>query len=149
VTEPGKQQGRERRKHERHQINLKKTLATALGEMPVMDISWGGISFFSESMQSVGADIEFFVSDSPREISTRAKVLGCDRVEGDEADPDHPFRVRCQFLDEPDSPEIMALMEYVLDQEGIGGEIDAAPEATPEAFEPHLQEDDYLEEEEE
>ena len=109
--------GAERRRHERHPINLKKSLRTAAGETPVMDISWGGVCFFSEKPLAAGAEMEFFVGD----LAVGARVLGCDKAQGDDANAEYPYRVRCVFIAEPEDPSITALMEYVLDEQGIGG----------------------------
>ena len=109
--------GAERRRHERHPVNLKKFLRTAAGEIPVMDISWGGVCFFSETPLEPGMEIEFHAHS----LSVSALVLTSFQAQGDRANAEYPYQVHCSFLAGPDDPSIIALMEYVLDEEGIGG----------------------------
>ena len=109
--------GAERRRHVRHPVNLKKSLHTAAGETPIMDISWGGVCFFSATPLPKETEIEFFA----QHLTVGARVLGCEKAQGELANAEYPFQVRCVFLAGPEDPSISALMEHVLDEQGIGG----------------------------
>ena len=111
--------GKERRRHQRHEINLKRSVQTAGGDIPVMDISWGGISFYAPRTYRKDTKIEFQTGS----ISVIGKVVGCDPLEAPQASPELPYRVRCQFEAPPSDPGIVALMDFVLDQEGIGEDL--------------------------
>ena len=106
----------ERRRHERHAINLGKSLEINGVPTPLMDISWGGISFYTAQSYQVGNIIQF----QHGEIAVSATVLGISGSFDEPAHPDYPYRARCQFVEEPDNDSIEALMEYVLDEEGFG-----------------------------
>ena len=116
MTQPPSPEGADRRRFTRHTVNLRKSIMTAAGPTPVMDISWGGVCFFSTTPQEPGTDIEFTVGD----LNVNACVLACDPAKGNNANEEFPYRVRCAFNSEPDDTSIAALMEYVLDEAGIG-----------------------------
>lgn len=116
MSEANSQEGAERRKHERHAINLAKTLEIDGVPTPLMDISWGGISFYAQQTYAEGTVISF----QEGALNVDAKVLGVHGSKGEPAHPDYPFCVRCQFVEAPDHPNIEAVMEFALNEEGIG-----------------------------
>lgn len=104
----------ERRAHFRHRINLGKTVEIAGEPVPVMDISWGGICLYSPREMPEGEVVGF----EHDRIYVEARVVRCAPVEDE---PERPtWRLHCQFLEEPGHPQIEALMEYALDQAGVG-----------------------------
>ena len=104
------QQISERREHPRHMVNLTKSLEINNDSVPLFDISWGGLSFYSKKKFQYGQTIKLNFNNTHVEAS----VLGTMGSDALPAHPHYPFCVRCQFVKSPDDKQIEKLMDQVL-----------------------------------
>ena len=105
--------GPERRAHHRYSLNLEKTLSLGDEQVPIMDISWGGVQLLSKIPHSAGEVVEFSISG----FMVPTRVLECaplDTGSGSEAS----FSIRCQFVQPTTHPDIKTLMKIVRRNEG-------------------------------
>ncbi|MEE8436321.1 MAG: PilZ domain-containing protein [bacterium] len=103
----------ERRKHPRYKINLRKSVEIEGEQVPVMDISWGGIGLFSREPHPEGGTVDFFIGG----LIVRTQLLECSPIEEGGGPPEYPFRLRCRFDEKPGHPDIKALMKLVWKEE--------------------------------
>lgn len=78
-----------------------------------MDISWGGICLISSVPHPEGVPLNFFKGG----LVVSARVLDCTPVENNASGSGESYRVRCQFVEDPEHMDIKALMDIVWAEE--------------------------------
>ena len=100
--------GPDRRVHTRYPVNLEKSLSLGKNQVPIMDISWGGVLLISKTPHKAGELVEFSISG----FMVTTKVLDCTTFE-EGLEPETSYSIRCQFVQPTDHPDIKTLMKIV------------------------------------